>query len=235
MKKKKTGFTLIELLVVIANIAILASMLLPALSKARAKAMIASCLSQQKQLYLSLMQYDMDYNEMPLINKGTKYSSGAFMKRPTPGWHHLGKLWECGYVSNPKLFYCPFPGNHCQDVNRSGSFDGNLSIVKNTTYVNGSYWIRWCEFDNVYENQENPTIYNPLCARMELNKPYEWLLVDDWGYIAVASNYHVPHGDGLNVVCFDGHAKSLRVSRAQINLYQWPPHLLRAVMNLKKG
>src|ERR1039458_934824 len=58
---KRRAFTLVELLVVIGIIALLISILLPALGKARDKAMLIKCLSNEKQIYLANLLYANDY------------------------------------------------------------------------------------------------------------------------------------------------------------------------------
>ena len=60
---KRAAFTLIELLVVIAIIAILAAILFPVFAQAREKARQSSCLSNEKQIGLAIMQYVQDFDE----------------------------------------------------------------------------------------------------------------------------------------------------------------------------
>jgi len=98
---EKNGFTLIELLVVIAIIAILAAMLLPALSKARERARQATCMNNLKQINLAIMMYVQDYDEW-LPPSRIHWSSSPWYK----WWYQEGSpLWP--YFKNENMVYCP--------------------------------------------------------------------------------------------------------------------------------
>jgi len=89
------NFTLIELLVVIAIIAILAGMLLPALSRAREKGKASTCGNQFKQVMTGTLAYAMDNHDILKV-----YDAD-------PNFQWMNLLFNNKYVPNKKLFFCP--------------------------------------------------------------------------------------------------------------------------------
>ena len=144
--RSKNFFTLIELLVVIAIIAILASMLLPALQKSREKGRTIACANQMKQISSCLQMYLSEFADWyvpycPQLDNTGKWGE------PTKGsWASI--FYDFGYLKETRVYYCPsaLPPTEQPQYGLGGLYSCVAQPKQKYTYKYIDYGYNWKYF-----------------------------------------------------------------------------------------
>jgi prepilin-type N-terminal cleavage/methylation domain-containing protein/prepilin-type processing-associated H-X9-DG protein len=223
-KAIQTGFTLIELLVVIAIIAILAAMLLPALSRAKLKAQAISCLSNTKQLTLCWILYSNDNGER-LIQNYLQDQTYAWIRgdvNARPGDTNVaniinGRLYQ--YNTSLGIYMCP-----ADDYKRNGiriervrSFSMSGQMNSDVDWVNPRYPIR----------RKTADIVNPSPSGALVFIDESTITLED-GYFAIQVDNRVwqnspsdRHNRGANLSFADGHSEIYKWLEPKTGKVSW--------------
>lgn len=200
--RKPGGFTLIELLVVIAIIAILAAILFPVFAQAREQARKISCVSNIKQISLSVLMYTQDYDETyPLLEA---YDPAA--KPPSPDFQFGSASWQNmvqPYIKNYQLYICPDsvyknsdPVNYFDpfwsySMTPFSGIDG-FNNWGDTYYTRGAFTAGWNGIGGAFKDSggqiNNVTVGAPSAAMAAVASPASMTMISegswpDWGAI----------------------------------------------------
>lgn len=225
---KSRGFTLIELLVVIAVIAILAAMLLPALTRSRSLAYRVSCTNHQKQLMLAFTMYEHDNRDyFPWPNwdsqawwgvVGWLYTGPLALGSTNPpgqaGTVQSGALWP--YLGNTFLYWCPLDLQRTNSRARApGSSLSYQALFQARDNKLGSFICNGAVIgDGKFGGTDRPNTY-----RTDRFKPTNYLLwetdeANPWffndGSSTPAEGFSRRHGDGATLGAVGGQVVYLK-------------------------
>ena len=214
-ESSEKAFTLIELLVVIAIIAILAALLLPALARAKAKAQMVRCISNQHQVGLCFLMYTQDNKDYyPLTQdwastggKDGKYNVFVAMTN-RPLYHYQGK---------PEIFACP--ADH-GDIIRDAK---NCYLQYGNSYLT-EWAVDYMRTRVVCGNAPGTSIKTSEVAV----KPDTKIIQGDWvwhinrGVEDSKSVWHNYKGQNLDVMLWgDGHVSTYKFPRVPASSPYW--------------